>query len=356
MPPLSAEILLAPVTEDDPCGPDLEFDADFGALNRAAEGKPERQSGSAVIPAEDPDWREVESQAEALLRRTRDLRVLVHYAHARLHRQGLVGFAAAVAMASELLAAQWDGVHPRLDPEDDNDPIGRKNALAALAHPRIVMRQIRGITLANARGAQLTWRQISLAAGRIQPEKTDPKVTVDQVRGAFADSDRDTVFALRAAADGAASALRAINATFDDRAGHGSGPDFDDLGKLLREIRDFIDQYGPTPDVAQTAPEPEAEPAEEAADPMADSPAAAAAPRPGVASIGSITEITNRADAVRLLSLIVQYFRRFEPSSPLPLLLDRALRLADKNFLDILRDLAPDGLTQAQNATGMRNE
>ena len=52
---ISAEMLLAPVSEDDPCGPDLEFDADFGALNRAAEGKPERQSGSVIIPAEDPD-------------------------------------------------------------------------------------------------------------------------------------------------------------------------------------------------------------------------------------------------------------------------------------------------------------
>ena len=70
------EALLAPVSEAEPCGPNLEFDQDYGALARAAEGKPERQSGSAVIPAEDPDWREVETLAAALLERTRDLRVL----------------------------------------------------------------------------------------------------------------------------------------------------------------------------------------------------------------------------------------------------------------------------------------
>ena len=39
-------------------------------------------------------------------------------------------------------------------------------------------------------------------------------------------------------------------------------------------------------------------------------------------------------------------------SSPLPLLIDRAKRLAPMPFLDILRDLAPDGLAQAQTIAG----
>ena len=66
--------------------------------------------------------------------------------------------------------------------------------------------------------------------------------------------------------------------------------------------------------------------------------------------------MTTRADALRLLDLACQYYRRCEPSSPLPLLVERARRLADKNFLDILRDLAPDGLVQAQTVVGSRDE
>ncbi len=38
------------------------------------------------------------------------------------------------------------------------------------------------------------------------------------------------------------------------------------------------------------------------------------------------------------------------------MLLQRARRLVDKNFLEILRDLAPDGLTQAQTIVGSRDE
>jgi type VI secretion system protein ImpA len=353
MPPISNEALLAPVGDDDPCGPDLEFDQTFGALNRAAEGKPERQSGNVVIAAEEPDWREVEGHAEELLERTRDLRVLVHLAHARLHRGGLPGYAAVVSLTRELLATRWEGIHPRLDPEDDNDPIGRKNALGALAHPRIVLRYLRTLPLTSARTAHYSWRDIALATGRLQAEHDEAKPSVDAVRGAFADSNRAGVLALRAAADAAGGALVGINAAFDALAGAGSGPDYDDLGKLLHEIRDFVDQYGPAPDApAVAAPE-----AEEPADGAADAPATMAPSRPvATMSIANITEVTSRADAVRLLGLIVQYFRRQEPSSPLPLLLDRALRLADKNFLEILRDLAPDGLMQAQNATGVRDE
>jgi type VI secretion system protein ImpA len=59
---------------------------------------------------------------------------------------------------------------------------------------------------------------------------------------------------------------------------------------------------------------------------------------------------------LRLLDLACQYYRRHEPSSPLPLLVERAQRLAEKNFLDILRDLAPDGVMQAQTIIGNRDE
>jgi type VI secretion system protein ImpA len=70
----------------------------------------------------------------------------------------------------------------------------------------------------------------------------------------------------------------------------------------------------------------------------------------------ALTEVTNRADAMRLLDLVSDYYRKNEPSSPLPLLIARARRLADKDFLDILRDLAPDALGQAQNVVGNPSE
>jgi type VI secretion system protein ImpA len=76
----------------------------------------------------------------------------------------------------------------------------------------------------------------------------------------------------------------------------------------------------------------------------------------GGVTAASLTAVATRADAMRLLDLVLDYYRRYEPSSPLPLLLERARRLADKNFIDILRDLAPDSVTQAQLVTGARDD
>ncbi|MBE0617668.1 MAG: hypothetical protein IH608_07060 [Proteobacteria bacterium] len=60
----------------------------------------------------------------------------------------------------------------------------------------------------------------------------------------------------------------------------------------------------------------------------------------------------SREDVVHLLDKVCDYFRRNEPSSPVPLLLERAKRLVSKSFLEIVRDLAPDGVAQVELIRG----
>lgn len=351
MPPLDAGSLLAVVSEDSPAGPNLEFDPDFGALERAAQGKPEQQYGGTVIPAEEPDWKEVESQAGALLERTRDLRVLGQLAVARLHLSGLPAYAEVMSMTRQLLETRWDEIHPQLDPEEDNDPTLRANALLRLGHPADVLRCLRTLPLArSARIGQYSWRDVGIATGTIESEE-ESKPSESVIRGAFADTDPARLDALRGAATEAAEAAAAIGAVFDTRAGYGTGPDFEDLAKLLKDIARTIERYAVAP-----AEEAEAEaPADDAVAGEGGAAPVARAARGGV-SIASLTEVTNRADALRLLDLVCRYYQRYEPASPLSMLIERAAGLAEKNFLDIVRELAPDGLAQVQNVVGARNE
>jgi type VI secretion system protein ImpA len=62
--------------------------------------------------------------------------------------------------------------------------------------------------------------------------------------------------------------------------------------------------------------------------------------------------ITSRDDVVRVLDKVCEYYERNEPSSPVPVLLRRARRLVPKDFMEILRDLVPDGVAQAENIRG----
>ena len=55
--------LLVPLAPDAPCGPDLEYDPAFQAMLEAAAGKPERQYGDNIYPAEPPDWPTVHARA-----------------------------------------------------------------------------------------------------------------------------------------------------------------------------------------------------------------------------------------------------------------------------------------------------
>ena len=333
-------------------GPNLEFDPDFDGLDRAAQGKPDQQFGDLVIPAEDPDWKDVAARAEALLQRTRDLRILTHLAIARLHLGGLPGFAAVLAEIRHLVANGWEQVHPQLDPDDDNDPTLRANALLGLAEPRRVLRHLRNLPLAaSPRAGRISWRDIGVAIGSIEPEADAERPTEAVVLAAFRETDQGKLGELREAIQAAARDVGGIGKAFDEHAGYGTGPALDELAKLLGDpppCRSLRTGRG-----GRARCRPEDEPAE----PEAMAAAGPAGPVRGAGSPTalSLTVLNSRAEALHVLNLVCDYYARQEPSSPLPLLIDRARRLADKSFLEILRDLAPDGLGQAQTIAGDRD-
>src|SRR5690606_12113937 len=88
--------LLAPISDDAPCGENLEYDPAFGELERAAQGTPERVMGDEVKPAEPPDWNDVLDKSLALFARTKDLRVAVYVLQAALRTRGLPAFASSL--------------------------------------------------------------------------------------------------------------------------------------------------------------------------------------------------------------------------------------------------------------------
>ena len=164
---------------------------------RAAQGKPEQQYGDTIIPAEEPDWKEVGSLALTLLDRTRDLRVLAHFAVARLHLAGLAEFAGVLQLIRQLLESRWADIHPQLDTEDDNDPTLRANALLRVAHPGLVLRYLRDMPLASSpRVGNYSWRDVAIATGVLESDAKE-KPTEAVVRSAFQDSDPERLLALR---------------------------------------------------------------------------------------------------------------------------------------------------------------
>ena len=51
--------------------------------------------------------------------------------------------------------------------------------------------------------------------------------------------------------------------------------------------------------------------------------------------------VQTRAQAIGLLDLVQRFFRKSEPSSPIPMLCERARALAERDFMSVLRDVLP---------------
>jgi type VI secretion system protein ImpA len=91
------------------------------------------------------------------------------------------------------------------------------------------------------------------------------------------------------------------------------------------------------------AQHPDADPAEVGGEAPEDAPDA-----------GAVGVIRSRDDAIRALDRVADFFRKSEPSSPIPLFLERAKRLVAKDFLEVLADVAPDALAQARLVGGVK--
>ena len=56
--------------------------------------------------------------------------------------QGVAGFDMGLRLLTALLDRFWEGIHPKLDADDDNDPTMRLNALAPLTDEGMVLRDL----------------------------------------------------------------------------------------------------------------------------------------------------------------------------------------------------------------------
>ncbi|NEV63097.1 type VI secretion system protein TssA [Thiorhodococcus minor] len=343
--------LLREVSPEAPCGEDLEYDPAYGALERATEGKPEQQFGDTIIPAEEPEWSEVERQALELLVRTKDLRVATHLTRALIRTKGWPGFRDGLGLIQGLIERYWEPVHPRLDPDDDNDPTLRINTLLTLADAEATLEALRDAPLVSARGiGSFSLRDLQIAHRELPPPKDDKGDAPEPqlIDAAFQEVDLDQLQATMDAIDGSLELARTIETQLTEAVGIDASPDLSPLADMIELARKAV----ATPLQARGGAAPSA--GETDGEILDDVPAAAPTGKP-VASSG-LDAINNRADVVRALDLLIDYYRRQEPSSPIPLLLSRAKRLVSKDFLEILEDLAPDGLSQAQVIRGPESE
>ncbi|HEY6080231.1 MAG TPA: type VI secretion system protein TssA [Polyangiaceae bacterium] len=323
--------LVAPIPGEAPSGPNLEYDPAFAALDKAAEGRPEVALGGSVTPAEPPDWRTVLSGALELLDRSKDLRVGVLATRALLYRHGPAAFAEGLALLRGLVETHWPSVHPQLDPDDSNDPTMRLTAFSALVAP--------GLMLALRQSALVDSRVLGpVSLADLFPATGSPDTA--RISAVFEAAELAALETTFAALQQAISDLHAVDACFEAQTG-GRGPDLAPLLEYFSKAHHALE-----PRLAAKRPVA----AEAAADGASGASASAAAPPP--APKGLSGDILTRDDVHKALDKICEYYQRHEPTSPVPLMAQRCKRMVTMGFLEILAEVAPEGVKQAQVVMG----
>lgn len=341
---IDVDNLLQEITPDAPCGEDLEYDPQFGEMERSAQIKPEQQFGDTIIPAEEPDWREVKRLALDVLGRSKDMRAAMYLARALVRTDGFAGLADSLALLAGYIERYWEPVHPHLDPDDNNDPTIRINAITTLCDRDMMLTGVLNAPLVSSRAVgSFTLRDVRVAEGTMQPlsaEDTPPSMAT--IEAAFSEVSIDDLQETANQVTRIIESANAIDAALMSSVGASQAPDLAEFQTLIKDVLKVLahqlQRRGATVDGAIAE-----------ADAGGDTGASAAA----VSVPGAIN---GPDDVVKALERICEYYHRQEPSSPVPLLLKRAQRLVSKGFMEILQDLIPDNVSQAGHVVGLKDE
>ena len=335
------DALLTPIGEASPCGDDLEYDADFGALMASAQGKPEQQFGDTVIAAVEPEWREVAEQSEAILRRSKDVRAAVLLLRASTRLEGVTGFAAGLQLLIGLFDRFWEGIHPKLDADDDNDATMRLNALAPLGDETMVLRDLYDARLGAAPGVgPIRVRDIAIAHNALTAVGGEATPSSAQIQGGLEAIQAERPELLQAAA-GVPALVERLQALLVERTGRADAIDLGALQSIGRVLKKACSAAAGAPDEA---------PADADAGSDGSQTAAGASARPGALR----GEIQSRQDALQMLDRVIRYLEQSEPGNPAPLLIERAKKLIGVSFLEIMANLAPNAMDTIETVTGKR--
>ncbi|MGY4398479.1 type VI secretion system ImpA family protein [Sphingomonas sp. UYAg733] len=315
---MTLDDLLVPVSEDAPSGPDLSYDAERQAIEQAFETQ-----GYSSTLNENVDWRDTIKLIETQSLRTKDVWLAVYMARAGTQLGSLETVETGCAMLAGLFEQYWDSVHPTLE---DYGLQGRKGACESLTRIAEFLRPLQQ-TLLIEHPRLGSYSGDDFARFARDGESADG---FGMFRAAMADTSLETLQGVVSRLEAIDGALRRADTVMGGHAveagdlGTNFAPTFDALSAIRRAILPYM------------GTEADDTPAYVALDGYA--PTDAGEPRMAM-------RIDSREDVMRALDSISEYYQRREPSSPVPIALRRVRAWIAMDFMAILKDIAPNSVS-----------
>ncbi|WP_299873416.1 type VI secretion system protein TssA [uncultured Cocleimonas sp.] len=339
---LDVDSILVDHEGDTACGENLEYDPLFLEVRSAIEGKPEQRIGEDVIEGEEPDWKLVKKNCLELCKKTHSLEVVISLTQALINLEGYAGLADGARLLSGIVEKFWGCIHPEVDP-DDNDPTERLNMLALFEDFNFLL-SLQKIELLSVKGVG----KVSLYDLR-NPKSGSDEENADGVDAMLADaifksSDLGVREAVHSDLEKSIENFQKVSSLLkqEEHVGDARAPNFEGLLKILKESKSAIAKH------LDSVSDSKEETLITEIDHASASENITVSAKPA--------GINTRADVISAIEKIEDYYHKNEPGSPIPLILQRAKSLVDKDFLALMEDLAPDSLHQVQMIVGRTEE
>ncbi|WP_102224480.1 type VI secretion system protein TssA [Acidimangrovimonas sediminis] len=342
------DTLLTPLSEDAPCGPDLEAADDDAFLDyyfEALARLPERYFDATgdAFDRKTIDLKAERTELDALLGRSRDLRLLSLAAQFNILCADLTGFVDCLCTMAALLDNWPAEVHPGTD-EDATD---RRNAIEMLDTRATVALPLEYAPLfRDRRAGEVSFNAYAVATGQRPPRGEEVRGDPSTLSNAFkAAENAAAVEAAHARLTDAANAVKKIKTACFTADRNPFGPTLDNLEATLSSLLSLLSEMRPDLGGASLAPATETDEkaaagGDEGAAPTPAPPAAAAAPPPG--------PVASHAAAAAALDAVEAYFVRREPSSPALFLVHQSRQLIGRPLVEALRLLLPEKALEAR--------
>lgn len=372
---MDLEPFLVPVGSDGASGVELRNDPRFHAIERLME--PAARSfrlenvrtggtGSAVI-----DWSDILAQSADLATTGRDLRLLVIVVRALANSEGFDGLAQGFGLLTRTVETHWDSLHPTLreSPSLSEAARRRTNAILDLQNRDngllcdleftvvLTPRGLGAITFGDLCAGALTRSQAQAELPQGLGEKEVAEILsrhearlnrVTAACRATAIERPEDMATLVQSIEAARSALGTLEAALTARVSeNGIAFKLPELDKVLsRALAPLTAAQG------QAAPGAAASEVTAMAESAAPAPATNGA-HPPPATGGIPGSVNSRRDVERCLDMIIDFYERTEPSSPIPHLARRMRKMVPMNFLQLMEEIAPSGMKEFKNVAGV---
>lgn len=361
---------------DGASGSELRNDPRFHAVERLLEPAARsfrlenvRTGGTGGVAI---DWPEILSQSVDLAAAGRDIRLLVIVARALANAEGFDGMRQGLDLLASTVDQHWDAVHPVLrEAASPREAATRRiNALFQLENADngllcdlefttvLSPRGIGPVTVGDLCAGGLTRNQAQAelpsglgdkeVAELLSRHETRASRVTAACRAEAIERPEDLA-ALIGVIEATRSALAGLESALTARVGeNGVGVKFKELDKALARALAPL-----TAAQSQATPGAAASEVIAMAEPSTPAPALNGA-HPSPAAAGGIPGAVNsRRDVERCLDMIIDFYERTEPSSPIPHLARRMRKMVPMNFLQLMEEIAPSGMKEFKNVAGV---